>query len=315
MTDASPDTPRARGLRVVSLLPSATEIVCALGAGASLVGRSHECDYPAETVKALPVCTRARFADGTSREIDERVVNLLSQSLSLYDVDLEVLGKLQPDLILTQDQCAVCAASLTDVENALGELADHRCRVLSLSPSTLGDVFGDIRRTGEALGIAERGKTLSMALSDRITEIGEQTGAIDRPTVACLEWIDPLMTAGNWTPELVKLAGGESQLAMTGAHSPRTQLEDLLACDPEVIVVTACGFDLVRTRHELSPLLAHARWPELRAVREARVYLTDGNAYFNRSGPRLVESTEILAEILHPELFHFGHEGAGWTRL
>lgn len=308
-------TTSPQALRVVSLLPSASEIICALGAGASLVGRSHECDYPADVVATLPVCTRARFADGTSREIDERVMNLLSQSLSLYDVDLEVLGRLRPDLIVTQDQCAVCAASLADVEQALAELANHTVTVLSLSPSTLGDVFGDIRRTGEALGIGARAKEFTLELSERLTVIGEQTGAIDRPTVACLEWIDPLMTAGNWTPELVKLAGGESQLAQTGTHSPRTRFEDLLACDPEVIVVTACGFDLARTRRELAPLLEHADWPELCAVRNARVYLTDGNAYFNRSGPRLVDSTEILAEILHPELFHFGYENHGWAKL
>jgi iron complex transport system substrate-binding protein len=303
--------------RVVSLLPSATEIVHALGLGDRLVGRSHECDFPAQAA-GLPACTRARFADGSSREIDDRVGDLVSRGLSLYDVDVDQLRELRPDLVLTQDQCAVCAVHLSDVETALAEWTGGEVRVLSLSPSTLGDVFGDITRVGEVLGESARARELTTDLADRISQIGEKTGGLvgdERPSVACLEWIDPLMAAGNWMPELVTLAGGRPLLGETGRHSPGIAWEDLRSADPDVLVVTACGFDLERTALEMGPLLAHPDWPSLRAVSSGRVFLTDGNAYFNRSGPRLVDSLEILAEVLHPERFDFGHEGRGWRRI
>ena len=301
--------------RVVSLLPSATEIVCALGLEAQLVGRSHECDFPA-TVADRPVCTSVRFADGTSREIDDRVVDLVSRGLSLYDVDTDLLRALKPQVVLTQDQCAVCAVQLSDVEDALEEWTGTDVRVVSLSPETLGDVFGDFARVGGALGAPAAATRLSADLSARIADIGEKTGAIaDRPSVVCLEWIDPLMAAGNWMPELVTLAGGRPLLGETGRHSPRTDWAQLQRADPDVLILTACGFDLERTLQEQAPLVQHPSWQALRAVAKDRAFATDGNAYFNRSGPRLVESLEILAEILHPNRFSFGHEGVGWTAL
>ncbi len=300
--------------RVVSLLPSLTEIVCALGCGERLVGRSHECDFPAG-VERLPACTEAKLdASAPSGEIDERVKALVRDGLSIYRVDPARLAELRPDVVLTQDQCEVCAASLADVEAALAEWTGGSPRVVSLSPRALADVWGDLARVGAALGVPERAVRLAAELTDRVTAIGERSGDAPRPRVACLEWLDPLMGAGNWVPELVSLAGGASLFGEAGAHSPWIEWEALGEADPDVIVALPCGFDLPRTRRELVPLTARPEWKALRAVREGRVFLTDGNAFFNRPGPRLVESLEILAEILHPERFAFGHQGRGWER-
>lgn len=294
--------------RIASLLPSTTEIVCALGAGDQLVARSHECDHP-PPVAALPACTAARFDDGSSREIDDRVKQLVGNGLSVYDVDAEQLRSLAPTVVLTQDQCEACAASLSDVEQALGAWTGSKPALVSLSPATLGDVLGDVVRIGDAIGRGDRARTLVAEWTDRISEIGERTGALPRPRVACLEWLDPLMTAGNWVPELVALAGGEPLLATAGAHSPWLAWEALCEADPDVVVAMPCGFDLERTRRELEGVRGQPGWNGIAAVREGRVHVTDGNGFFNRPGPRLLESIEILAEILHPGRFDFGHRG------
>jgi iron complex transport system substrate-binding protein len=302
--------------RVASLLPSTTEIVCALGLGPSLVGRSHECDFPPE-VRALPVLTEAKLdSRAPSREIDDRVRQLVRDALSIYRVDAEKLRALAPSLVLTQEQCDVCAASPKDVEAALASWTGGRPRVLSLAPSTLGDVWGDLVRVAAALGVAERGEALAEKLASRLTDVSERTLRIrPRPRVAAIEWTDPLMAAGNWMPELIALAGGESLFGETGRHSPWLDWEALRAADPDLIVVLPCGFDLARTRREMAPLARQPGWSELRAVREGRIFLTDGNQYFNRPGPRLVESLEILAEILHPAEFPARHLGSGWEPL
>ncbi|MCZ6463825.1 MAG: ABC transporter substrate-binding protein, partial [Proteobacteria bacterium] len=242
--------------RIVSLLPSTTEIACALGFRDALVGRSHECDFP-PGIEILPVCTRARFEDGTSGEIDDRVRDLVQRGLSVYHVDAERLRALAPDVILTQDQCEVCAVSVKDLEDALRQWTGGLPRVVSLSPQTLGDVWGDIRRVGAALGAPERAEELVVELTNRVTEIGEQTGdTAARPTVACIEWIDPLMAAGNWVPELVTLAGGRDPLGQPGAPSAWIEWETLRRIDPDVVLLLPCGFDLARTRAELPTLLA-----------------------------------------------------------
>ncbi|MBW2237360.1 MAG: cobalamin-binding protein [Deltaproteobacteria bacterium] len=303
-------------MRIASLLPSATEIVCALGFRDALVGRSHECDYPLG-VETLPSCAAARIdASAASREIDDQVRSRVRDALSIYDVNTEQLRMLRPDLIVTQDQCEVCAVSLGDVEQALAGWTGVAPRVVSLSPCTLADVWSDLGRVGDALGAQERARALCESLTERVTEIGERAGGrATRPRVAGIEWIEPLMGAGNWVPELVALAGGESLLGKPGEHSPWIRFDALAAADPDVIAVLPCGFDLARTRAELGPLLEQPGWGELRAVREERVFLLEGNQYFNRPGPRLVESLEILAEILHPAAFDFGHQGTGWERL
>jgi len=242
--------------RIVSLIPSSTEIACALGLGGALVGRSHECDHPT-AVTRLPVCTSARLADGSSREIDERVRDLVGRGLSVYDVDAQLLRALAPTLILTQDQCEVCAASLADVEAAVCDWLDAEARIVSLSPATLADVWGDVRRVGEAAGCPERADALVASLTDRVTEVAERAGGRPRPSVACLEWFDPLMSAGNWMPELVALAGGRSLLGETGTHSPVLDWEALVAADPDVVLLLPCGFDLARTRAEAALLAGH----------------------------------------------------------
>ncbi len=299
--------------RIVSLIASSTEIVCALGFGEQLVGRSHECDYP-EWVRGLPVCTAPKFAvDGTSYEIDQRVKAILAEGLSVYRVDAELLRELRPDVIVTQAQCEVCAASLRDVEQAVCEWIDSRPSIVSLVPNVLADVWRDIRTVAAALGGGERGEKLVSALCDRIDGIVERAGALaNRPSVAVIEWIDPLMAAGNWMPELVTMAGGVNLFGRAGEHSPWMTFAELADRDADFILVIPCGFDIPRTRSEMSTLSARPEWHGLRAVREGRVALADGSQYFNRPGPRLVESLEILAEILHPEAFDFGHKGRGW---
>ncbi len=299
--------------RVASLLPSTTEIVCALGLRSCLVGRSHECDFPPE-VEALPALTEPKLdTRAQSREIDDRVKQLVREGLSIYRVDAEKLRALAPSVVLTQEQCEVCAASPKDIEAALASWTGGRPRVVSLKPSTLTDVWGDLVTVAAALGVSERGEALAEQLSSRLTDVSERTLRIrPRPRVAAIEWTDPLMAAGNWMPELIALAGGTPVFGEPGHHSAWLEWDALRAADPDAVVVLPCGFDLARTRREMAPLVAQPGWSELRAVRARRVFLTDGNQFFNRPGPRLVESLEIVAEILHPAEFPARHRGTGW---
>ena len=302
--------------RIVSLISSATEIVHALGFGEHLVGRSHECDYP-PSVRALPVCTEPKFdPDGTSYQIDQRVKAILQEAVSVYRIDAALLDQLAPDFIITQSQCEVCAVSLKDVEAAACQLIGSQPRLVSLEPNALEDVWVDIQRVAEALEVAGRGVEVVAQLKERLEIVAQRAQALaERPRVACIEWIDPLMAAGNWVPELVEMAGGENLFGAAGDHSPWMEWEELQAQDPDVIVVLPCGYDIEKTRSEMGPLTARSGWTNLRAVRHGRVYLTDGNQYFNRPGPRLAESLEILAEVLHPRVFHCGYEGRGWQHF
>lgn len=302
--------------RIVSLLPSATEIVCALGGSALLVGRSHECDYP-EDVRALPACTKPKIDSArSSMEIDRQVRASLQQAVSIYDLDVKQLKALNPDLIITQAQCEVCAVSMEQVEQAFGGWLGHKPQILSLSPRKLADVWDSIRAVGKAMGLADEGKEVLKALKLRVVNIIERACMIKkRPTVACIEWLDPLMAAGNWVPEMVDLAGGRNLFGESGKHSPWMELGQLSAQDPDVILLMPCGFDIERIRRELPPLSGQPEWGRLKAVKSAQVFLVDGNQYFNRPGPRLVESMEILAEIMHPKLFGSEHQGKGWKKL
>jgi len=304
-------------VRVVSLIASSTEIVCALGAGDLLVGRSHECDHPRAVVEPLPVLTAPKFAvDGSSARIDQRVKEVLLSSLSVYKVDVDALEAVRPDVIITQAQCEVCAVSLKDVEAAVCQMVSTRPAIVSLEPNGLEDLFTDIQKVAAALRREEAGRALVASLRARIEAIAARARtAPTRPTVACVEWIEPLMAAGNWMPTLVELAGGVNLFGEANRHSPWMTWDDLVARDPEVIVVLPCGFDIPRTLTEMHLLADRPEWARLRAVRDGRVVVADGNQYFNRPGPRLVESLEILGEVLHPELFAFGHEGSGWQRF
>lgn len=301
-------------LRIVSLIPSATEILAQLGLLDKIVGRSHECDYPAE-IQTRPVCTEPKFNPvGTSAEIHDRVTDLLQSALSVYRVKTEVLEQLKPTHILTQAQCEVCAVNLTDVEQAVATLTQTQPQIISLQPNTLNDIWDDIQRVAIAFGIESQ--TRLTQLQSRVEACATKTKALsDRPTVACIEWAEPLMAAGNWIPELVELAGGQSLFGVVGQHSPWLEWDALVAADPEVIILMPCGYDLERTHQDAIALAKHPEWPRLRAVQAGHVYVTDGNQYFNRPGPRLVDSLEILAEILHPHLFDFGYETTGWQRL
>jgi iron complex transport system substrate-binding protein len=302
--------------RIISLIASATEIVCALGFEEQIVGRSHECDYP-PSIQRLPICTQPKFdPDGASYEIDQRVKAIVQEGLSVYRVDGAKLRDLEPDVIVTQSHCEVCAVSLRDVERAVCAWLSACPQLVSLAPNGLADVWTSIEQVADALKVPERGAEVIRRLQARMRAIAERTRDLThRPSVACIEWIDPLMAAGNWMPELVEMAGGVNCFGVAGAHSPWMTWEQLRDRDPEVIVALPCGLDLGRTRAEMASLTRREDWPRLRAVRAGRVYVTDGNQFFNRPGPRLVESLEILAEIFHPGAFAYGHQGSGWQAL
>lgn len=300
--------------RIVSLLPSATEIVAALGHREHLVGRSHECDHPAG-VEALPVCSRARLdVHAGGARIDRAVRDLVRDGLSVYEVLAAPLRDAAPDVVVTQTQCEVCAVTPADVERALADWLGERPRIVSLAPDRLEDVWADIGRVGDALGTPARAATLVDSLRARMQSVAARAARrATRPRVACIEWMEPLMAAGNWMPELVAMAGGENLFGEAGAHSPWLEWETLAAADPEVIVVMPCGYSLERCRRESGALTAHPSWPGLRAARTGRVYLTDGHQFFNRPGPRLADSLEILAHLLHPD--DAAPAGGGWARL
>lgn len=300
--------------RIISLIASSTEIVCALGFESELAGRSHECDYP-QTVLRLPACTAPKLdVHASSRDIDREVKRLVADAVSVYTVDADKLRELKPDVIITQTQCEVCAVSLKDVEAALCKGLGFSPKLVSLEPTALKDVWADIQRVADALGAPERGAQLVARLKARMAGISARAGGLPRRTVACIEWIDPLMAAGNWMPELVELAGGVDLFGQAGKHSPWMRFEELQAKDPEYILILPCGFDIPRARSEMPALTARPGWADLKAVRAGNVFLADGNQFFNRPGPRLAESLEILAEILHPDGFRFGHEARGWIR-
>lgn len=303
-------------MKIISLLPAATEIVCALGLEAQLIGRSHECDFP-ESVKDLPICSSAKFISGSdSLEIDMQVKEILTDALSIYTIDKELIRKLNPDVIITQAQCDVCAVSLKDVESALEDLLDKECRIISLEPNVLSDVYQDIRTVAGILGVNARAEELLEQANERLDIIRHKNKFIaEKPKVACIEWLAPLMIAGNWTPELVEIAGGNAILAVNGKHSPFVDFQDILNEDPDIIIIMPCGFSIPRTLQEINLLLELSGWAELKAVKNNRIYIADGNQYFNRSGPRLTDSVEILAEIINPKQFVFGYEGVGWVKF
>jgi len=299
--------------RIVSLIPSATEIVAALGFADRMVGRSHECDFPAG-VEALPPLTQPKLkVEGSSAEVDARVKQLIERGLAVYQVDADRLRQLDPDVIVTQDQCQVCAASLADVEAATRGWTGRPVEIVSLNPMSLDDVWRDIGKVAEALGVAREGARLVDGLKRRMAEIAARAPrAPSRPRVAMVEWIEPLMAGGNWMPTLVEMAGGENLFGTAGQHSPWLEWEALKAADPDVVVIAPCGLDLPRIRADFPALAKRSGWSDLRAVKAKRVYLADGNQYFNRPGPRLAETLEILAEILHPDRFDFGFRGTAW---
>lgn len=302
-------------MRIVSLLPSTTEIVTALGRQEQLVGRSHECDYP-ENVTSLPACTEPKFeADGTSYEIDQRVKALLQEGLSVYRVDQQQLAALEPDLIITQDHCEVCAASVDEVTEAVhNQLGDH-VEILSVSPTDLSGVVSSIRTIATAIGAEAEAERLTTQMKSELQQIQDQVSELRWPTVLPVEWMDPLMSAGNWVPQLIQLAGGKPLAAETGEHSPQINWDDIRRHNPDIITIMPCGYTLDQTLSEVATLTDRSGWDRLRAVQNKQVYLLDGHNFFNRPGPRLVDSTRILAEVLHPSIFRQNGSSQGWLNL
>ena len=291
-------------MRVCSLLPSATEIAFALGLGDSVVGVTHECDYPLEARKK-PVVVKSAIDQhrSSSGQIDAIVSEHLQSKKSVYTIDLSRFQEADPDVILTQELCDVCAVDYHEVAEAAKSLS-KRAKIVSLTPSSLLDVLGDITRVGEATGKEQEAEALVESLSKRIKRIADQASRSQlRPRVACLEWMDPLYNAGHWVPEMVELAGGQDGLGRKGEPSTRIDWSQVIQFAPEVIVLMPCGFDVERTLKEVHLLRRLPGWSELPAVRQGRVFAVDGNAYFNRPGPRLIDGLEILAPIIHPEIF------------
>jgi iron complex transport system substrate-binding protein len=321
-------TRKEQSVRLVSLLASATEMIAALGCLDQLVGRSHECDYPPQ-VLSLPVVSTVQIDINTgSAQIDAQIKQLAHsrpipqdaalKALSIYAIDVAQLQTLRPDVILTQTQCEVCAVSERDVMQAVEHLIGLQPRVVSLAPHRLSDVWEDILRVGRALERQEPAQKLIQDYQqrlDRLSTITAQFATGAKPRVTVLEWLDPLMAAGNWTPELVAYAGGENVFGEIGLHSPWLSWEELQAADPEVLVLSPCGFTLERTMVDVPLLQRHPAWQTLRAVQAGRVYAIDGNQYLNRSGPRLVESAELLAHALWGERLAIEVDARGWRHV
>ncbi len=302
-------------MKIVSLLPNATEILFAIGYGEHLVGRSHECDYPSSVTK-LPTCTQTKVPPrGPGKTIHKNVQNLVNHGLSVYEVDGEKLNQLQPDIIITQMQCELCAASPDDVVKAVNDFLDYQPKVVTLAPNFLQDVWEDFQKIGDALGDEEAVTKLQNRLKEEMQQIAQKAIEIpEKPKVAMIEWIDPLMLAGNWIPKLVEYVGARNLFIKEGEHSPIIDFSSLVEANPEKIIVAPCGFDMNQTREEMPSLENYAFWQDLEAVKNKKVYISDGHQYFNRSGPRLLDSLKILAEIIHPETFHFNLEGSGWKK-
>jgi iron complex transport system substrate-binding protein len=300
-------------MRIVSLIASATEIVSSLGAKESMVGRSHECDWP-DSVTALPALTRARFDTGmSSLSIDTAVKDIVRSGLSVYDVDQDLLKTLAPDVIVTQDQCEVCAASLDDVEAALCDWLEHDIRIISLHPNTFSDVLDDIKKVGAAIARESEANDLTQALSQKFTALRENTPANSpRPKVFMLEWIEPPMAAGHWIPALVEAAGGTNVITKDGEPSPYVSIEDIAEADPDLIVVAPCGFGLDRTEQEMAALASNSYWQNLRAVKAGKVALMDGNRYINRPSPAVYESAAMIADILWQDKPKNGPDAWRW---
>ncbi len=302
-------------MRIVSLLPSATEIICELGFRDQLVGRSHECDQP-ESVKDLPKLTDSSVKNtGNSSEIDQSIKSLLKNGLSIFNVKADLLAEVNPDIVFTQDHCEVCAVSFDDVKSAVHRYCGKDPEVISLSPTNLSEIYQSIKTIGEALDADEKANELVKELRLRMDIIRNTVIGEPVKRVACLEWIEPLMTGGNWIPELLEIVGGDYLLSEPGKHSPWIDWEDVVDENPDVILMMPCGYDINQTLNEMQLLTQKEDWESIKAVQNDDVYILDGNRYFNRPGPTIYESTRILGEILHPNLFKPIHHKNGWIQF
>lgn len=291
-------------------------MVCALGLGDSLVGITHECDYP-PAVKGKPVVVRAvlPIEEMSQDEIDAAVAERMRAGLSLYQVDEELLHKLDPDLLLTQDLCQVCAPSGNEVAQVLQNMA-RKPRILWLTPRSLAEIFENLRELGEATDRLVAAETLIASSRQRLGRIADRSGKLaNRPRVFCMEWFAPVYASGHWMPEMIEIAGGEDKLGRKGADSVRINWPEVLEWAPEVLILTPCGFNLDQTIERASELASYAGWSDLPAVRQQRVYAVDANSYFARPGPRVVEGTELLAHLIHPEIFDWDGPASAYRRV
>jgi iron complex transport system substrate-binding protein len=302
--------------QIVSFLPSATEMACALGLSDQLVGITHECDYPPEIKgKAVVVRKALPIEEMSQREIDQAVSERIRSGQSLYEVDEKLLQELAPDLILTQDLCQVCAPSGNEVSQALN-LLPKQPQILWLTPSSLEEIFANLCELGEATGCTKKAEELVAEGRARLERIAEVTRNLsDRPRTFCMEWLDPVYCSGHWVPEMVKIAGGVDALGQQGGDSVRIAWDKVLEWKPEILIITPCGFDLEQTIEQSQQLFTYPRWSSLPAVLDGRVYAVDANSYFARPGPRVVDGTELLAHLIHPDLFSWNGSKIAYQRL
>jgi iron complex transport system substrate-binding protein len=293
-----------KGLRIVSFLPSATEMVCALGLEDQLVGISHECDYP-ESVRKKPVVVRSAIPVKTMglQKIDQAVSERLEAGGSLYRVDEKLLQELEPDLILTQDLCQVCAPSGNEVTQLLKSLR-KKPEILWLTPKSLDQIHDNLLEIGKTTGRAAEAEKLIKAGRARLEKVAAAAKKpASVPRVFSMEWIDPVYCSGHWVPEMIELAGGVDRLSKKGTDSVRIPWDNVLKWDPEVLVINPCGFKLKDVMNQVPQILKYPHWDQISAVKNGRVYAVDANSYFARPGPRVIDGTELLAHLIHPELF------------
>lgn len=304
-------------LKIVSLVPSGTEIACALGFNKNIVGRSHECDFPFD-VKSVPICTQTLIDPSlNSAKIDEQVKYKLINGLSIYRLDVELINSLNPDLIITQSQCNVCAIDANEIKNNFFLSSyEKKINIVSLEASDLDSIFFDIQKIANALNEPLRGSYLTAKIKEDLFALNSQIPILlETPRIVCLEWIDPLMVAGNWIPSLVELAKAENLFSIKGQPSPWIKEKELLSINPDIIIVMACGFDIDRTRKELVSFLENEQLKSLKSLKNNQIYIIDANQFFVRPGPRIVDSLRILCEILYPDNFIRNYQGTGWQNL
>jgi iron complex transport system substrate-binding protein len=303
-------------MRIVSFLPSATEIVCSLGLADELVGITHECDHPPE-IQKKPIVVRSavEMAGMTSREIDDAVSQRIRSGQSIYQVDEPLLRKLDPDLILTQDLCQVCAPSGNEVSVVLKSLS-RQPEILWLTPRSLEGIFENVLEVGQATGKSITAEHLVSNLRERVARIRNKSEkARNQPRVFCMEWFDPIYCSGHWMPELVELAGGRDELGRKGQDSVRLSWDQVQAWAPEVLILTPCGYSLKQVLARASMLTRYPDWNDLPAVRRNQVFAVDANSYFARPGPRVVDGLELLAHLIHPELFDWSGPPDAYERF
>ena len=303
--------------KIVTLIPSATEIVAFLGKKDLIVGRSHECDYPKDLSRIIKLTSPKINVEGKSGEIHKQINEILENSLSVYKVDIKELKKLEPDIVVTQAHCEVCAVSLSEVEEIVTKHLNEKTKIISLQPNTLSEVFDDIRKVAKGLNLDQKtSENLIKPLEQRVKNIQIKSLKQKKRTVACIEWIEPLMAAGNWIPEMVKISGGEDIFGRSGKDSHWIRFDEIKSYDPEIIIFLPCGYNIEKTKDEVENLLIKEnKWSNLKAFKDKEFFVVDGNQFFNRPGPRLVESLEIFAEIIHPNLFNFNHKQSGWINF